>query len=408
MTNVLGCVGRVGGPSLGVFMSVKTINDLDLRQKRVLVRVDYNTPIDDDGKVADDTRIKASLPTLQRLFDQGCKVTLMSHLGRPKNGPEPRFSLKPVAERLAQLVGREVMLLETPEDYDGDAPLQLLENLRFFDGEKKNDAEFAARLAKLGECYVNDAFGAAHRAHASIDAVCAHFEHKGAGLLLEKELHYLQTKLAEPERPFLVILGGAKVSDKLAIIENLLPRVDGLAIGGAMSYTFLKARGVEVGASRVEEDFLDKAREIIDHCAAKGIDLLLPLDHVAADRFDREAEASITIDDAVTEGRMALDIGPETINLFASKIHEAKTVVWNGPMGVFEWDAFSTGTLSVAEAVAEVDGRGGIAIIGGGDSVSAIHKAGVSDRVTHISTGGGASLELLGGAELPGVVALAR
>ncbi len=383
-------------------MAVKALDDLDLDHRRVLVRVDYNVPLQ-DGAVADDTRIRASLPTLEKLIARHCKITLMSHLGRPKGVPQPEFSMKPAAARLAELLDREVALVEDIGDGGQRADLQMLENLRFWPGEKKNDETFARDLARYGDVYVNDAFGAAHRAHASISAVCRHFDQKGAGLLLMKELHYLKDALASPQRPFLAILGGSKISDKLKLIENLLDRVDQLVIGGAMSYTFLKAQGVPVGKSMVEEDFLAEARRLIDLSADKGVTLALPLDHLVAGEFKEDSDARITLDRDIEDGAMGLDIGPETINRFIGLVRAAKTVVWNGPMGVFEWDAFSTGTISIAEAMAESEA---LTIIGGGDSVSAANKAGVSKQITHISTGGGASLELLGGRDLPGVTAL--
>jgi len=383
-------------------MAVKSLDELNLDGRRVLVRVDYNVPVK-DGQVTDDTRIQASLPTLEKLMARGCKITLMSHLGRPKGEYKAEFSMKPVAAHLGQLLGRDVALVENFADGGQHADVQLLENLRFSPGETKNDEAFARDLARYGDVYVNDAFGAAHRAHASIDAVCRFFDEKGAGLLLMKELHYLAGALEKPERPFLSILGGSKISDKLKLIENLLGKVDQLAIGGAMSYTFLKAQGIAVGKSMVEEDFLDEAKRLLGLAEDKGVTLALPLDHLAAAEFKEDADAEITLDQNIDDGMMGLDIGPETINLYTGLIKEAKTIVWNGPMGVFEWEAFSTGTISVAEALAEVEA---LTIVGGGDSVAAVNKAGVADRITHISTGGGASLELLGGHKLPGVTAL--
>ncbi len=383
-------------------MTVKSLDQLALTGKRVVVRVDYNVPMK-DGVITDDSRIQASLPTLRYLLEQGCRLTLMSHLGRPDGEIMPKYSMAPVARYLGGLIGQEVALVADFADGGQHGTVQMLENLRFSPGETKNDPAFAALLAAYGEVYVNDAFGAAHRAHASIAAITEHFSEKGAGLLLARELHYLEDALKTPERPFAAILGGSKISDKLHLIRNLVQRVDLLVIGGGMSYTFLKARGVAIGNSLVENDFLDEARALEKLCAERGVQLLLPLDHLVAEAFKEDAQARITQDEAVPDGMMALDLGPETINLFSGKIREAKTLVWNGPMGVFEWEAFSTGTVAVAEAFVA---SGGLTVIGGGDSVAAVAMAGVKDQVTHISTGGGASLELLGGVKLPGVTAL--
>ncbi len=383
-------------------MTVKSLDQLALTGKRVVVRVDYNVPMK-DGVITDDSRIQASLPTLRYLLEQGCRLTLMSHLGRPDGEVMPKYSMVPVARYLSGLIGQDVALVADFADGGQHGTVQMLENLRFSPGETKNDPAFAALLAAYGEVYVNDAFGAAHRAHASIAAITEHFTEKGAGLLLARELHYLEDALKAPARPFAAILGGSKISDKLHLIRNLVQRVDLLVIGGGMSYTFLKARGVSIGNSLVENDFLDEARALEQLCAERGVELLLPLDHLVADAFKEDAQARITEGEAVPEGMMALDLGPETINLFSAKIREAKTLVWNGPMGVFEWEAFSTGTVAVAEAFVA---SGGLTVIGGGDSVAAVAMAGVKDQVTHISTGGGASLELLGGVKLPGVTAL--
>ena len=384
-------------------MATKSLNDLDLQGKRVLVRVDYNVPIDSDGNITNDTRIRASLPTLKILRENNCKITLMSHLGRPKGEPDPQYSMRPVAGRLAELLNCDVAFCPDLDTRHDDAEVQLLENLRFWPGEKKNDADFAAKLAAYGDVYINDAFGTAHRAHASMEAVARLFQEKGAGLLLQKELTWLRDELETPKKPFVAILGGAKVSDKLKLIGNLVGRVNQLIIGGGMSYTFLAAQGIEVGASIVEKDFLDEARNLMERCKRENVELLLPLDHVIASEFKQDSDAKITLDTAIEAGHMGLDIGPESINRFNRAIAEAGTVVWNGPMGVFEWEAFSTGTISVAEALAESNA---VSVIGGGDSVAAIYKAGVQDKMTHISTGGGASLELLGGNTLPGVAAL--
>lgn len=384
-------------------MAVKSLDQIDLQGKRVLVRVDFNVPMNDAGEITDDSRIRAALPTLQKLLDHDCQMTLMSHMGRPKGQVNPKYSMAPIAKHLADLLDRPVHLVADFAAGGQHERVQLLENLRFSPGETKNDPDFAKTLAAYGDVYVNDAFGAAHRAHASIAAVADLFTEKAAGLLLTKELHYLKEALKDPERPFVAILGGSKISDKLKLIDNLLDKVDRLIIGGGMSYTFLKAQGLRVGKSLVEEDFLEEARALEAKCKDKGVALTLPLDHLVAAEFKADAASEITLDTAIPDGYMGLDIGPETINLYATHVRAAKTVVWNGPMGVFEWETFATGTISVAEAMAENEG---MTIIGGGDSVAAVNKVGLQSRMTHISTGGGASLELLGGHDLPGVVAL--
>jgi phosphoglycerate kinase len=338
---------------------------------------------------------------------------LASHLGRPKGKPSAEFSLKPVAAHLGELLGREVVFAEecigdkartAVKRAQAGARVVLLENLRFHAEEERNDDGFARSLAELADVYVNDAFGVAHRAHASVAAIVPHFAHAGAGLLMEKELRYLGMALGEPDRPFVAILGGAKVSDKIEIIDNLLGRVDRLLIGGAMAYTFLKALGLPVGTSLVEDEKLDAARDVMSHAKSRGVELSLPVDHVVAGKMEAGASTAVLkVNDQTIGRRMGLDIGPETTRLYQTLLRDAKTVVWNGPMGVFEIDDFAAGTLGVARAVAEVSGT---TIIGGGDSVAAVNKAGVSDRITHISTGGGASLEFLGGQKLPGVEAL--
>jgi phosphoglycerate kinase len=391
-----------------------SIRDLDLRGRRVFIRVDFNVPLE-NGVVTDDTRIRASIPTIRYALDGGATVVLASHLGRPKGQVNAKYSLQPVAGRLGELLGRTVPFAsdcvgdaaQTVIDaaHRGGGGVVLVENLRFHPEEEKNDPEFARQLASLADLYVNDAFGAAHRAHASVDGITRFVQKAAAGLLMEKELEYLGRVLAAPERPLVSILGGAKVSDKLEVIQNFLRRVDRLIIGGAMAYTFLKARGVPVGRSLVEDDKLDTAREIEDTARARGLQLGLPVDHVVAEKLEAGA-ASETLDvgDPGIGNRMGLDIGPKTIALYAGMIADAKTVVWNGPMGVFEIPAFAQGTNAIARAVADVSGT---TIVGGGDSIAAVNQAGVASRITHVSTGGGASLEFLGGRTLPGVEALA-
>jgi len=390
----------------------RSIKDLDLAGRRVLMRVDFNVPIK-NGTIKDDTRIRASLPTIQYAIDHGARaVVLCSHLGRPKGKPSSEFSLKPVAARLSELLKRPVTFAE---DCVGEparkavesAPaggVVLLENLRFHAEEEKNDPAFAQQLASLADVYVNDAFGSAHRAHASTEGVVRQIKESAAGLLMAAELEHLGRVLEHPDKPFVAILGGAKVSDKLEVIENLIPRVDALLIGGAMAYTFFKARHLPVGTSLVEDDLLQAAREIEERAKARNLRLELPVDHVVAPKLEAGAPAdTLAVTDPAIGDRMGLDIGPKTIETYRSVIAGAKTVIWNGPMGVFEIDAFAKGTIEVAKAVASVKGT---TVIGGGDSIAAVAKAGVTDQITHISTGGGASLEFLGGRELPGVAAL--
>lgn len=391
--------------------SKKTIKDVDFKGKKVFCRVDFNVPLNDAGQISDDTRIVAALPTIRYILDHGGKLILASHLGRPKAKPEGKYSLAPVAPYLSKLLGRPVAmandcigsevqgLIATMQDGD----VVLLENLRFHGGEEKNDPAFSAELAALAECYVNDAFGTAHRAHASTEGVAHLLQPAVAGFLMGKEIEYLGGALAAPKRPFVAILGGAKVSDKIPVIENLLAKVDTLIIGGGMAYTFLKSQGIEVGKSLVESDRIDLSAELLAKAAVQGVKVLLPVDHVAAAEFKADAEHRNCINGDFPAGWMGLDIGPQTSKIYADEISKAGTVVWNGPMGVFEFDAFAAGTFAVAQALAD---SSALSIIGGGDSVAAVNKAGLDAQMTHISTGGGASLEFLEGKELPGVTAL--
>ncbi len=384
----------------------KTVRDIDVKGKKVLVRVDFNVPLK-DGKVDDGTRVKAALPTIQYLLDHGAAVILCSHLGRPKGGPDPKFSLKPVAEYLSVLIHLPVAFADDCIGPVAEAAARalkpgqvlVLENTRFHPEEEKNDLQMAEKLASLADLYVNDAFGTAHRAHASTEGV-THFKPGVAGFLLEKEIKYLDQAVSNPKRPFVAILGGAKISDKIGVIKNLLSKADAVLIGGGMANTFLKAQGYPVGDSLVEDEALDEAKEVL---ALGGTKLRLPVDLVLGDKFDAEANTKVIATGPIPDGWRILDIGPETIKAYAKAVKGAGTVVWNGPMGVFEFPKFATGTFGVAKAVAE---SGAISVVGGGDSVSAVEKSGVADKITHISTGGGASLEMLEGLALPGVAAL--
>jgi phosphoglycerate kinase len=394
-------------------LSKLTITDLDLVRKRVFIRVDFNVPLK-DGVISDDTRIRASLPTIQYAVAHGATAVVASHLGRPKGKPNPQMSLRPVAARLGELLERPVAFVEdcvgdevrrqVDQAHASGGGVVLLENLRFHPEEEKNDAQFSTQLASIADLYVDDAFGAAHRAHASVEGITHHMPSAAAGMLMEEELRYLGQVLESPEHPFVCIIGGAKVSDKIEVIENMLSRVDRLIVGGAMAYTFFKSRGIPVGRSLVEDDKLDEARRIEAEAKHRGVQLLLPIDHVVTDRIEAGAAHEVLpIGSPAIGERMGVDIGPRTIEAYSSAIGGARTVVWNGPMGVFEIPAFATGTNAIARAVAAVKGT---TIIGGGDSISAVKKAGIADKITHISTGGGASLEFLGGRTLPGVAAL--
>jgi len=400
-------------------MNKKTIKDVDVAGKRVLVRVDFNVPQDESGAITDDRRIRAALPTIQYLLERGASVLLMSHLGRPKGKPDPKYTLRPVAERLQEMIGREVRLLppldeaaaEIKQAADALQPGQvaMLENLRYSPREEANDSAMSFELAGLADVYVNDAFGAAHRAHASTAGVADVMDEPRiakpavAGFLMQKELDFLGRALTQPERPFVAILGGAKVKDKIPVIENLLPQVDKLIIGGGMAYTFYKANGLEIGQSLLDESSLDFCRRVLQEGAGK---IELPNDCVVAADFNNDAERRTVKVGEIPADFQGMDIGPETIARFSEIIRTAKTVVWNGPMGVFEMPHFAVGTRAVAEALAEATGTGATTIVGGGDSAAAVEQLGFADRMSHISTGGGASLEFLEGKELPGVVAL--
>lgn len=390
-------------------MNKKSIRDVELAGKRVFCRVDFNVPMQ-DGVITDDTRIRAAVPTIRYMVDAGAKVILASHFGRPKGQVVEEMRLTPVAAHLSALLGKEVTKLGDSVGEEVKAAVAgmkngdvlLLENVRFHHGEEKNDPELAKSFAELADLFVNDAFGTAHRAHASTAGI-AQYIPAVSGLLMEKEIRFMGGALSNPERPFTAIVGGAKVKDKIAVIENLLTKVDSLIIGGGMANTFLKAQGYAIGASLCEDDKLDLARSLMEQAKERGVNLMMPIDVVVADRFAADAEKKTVAIDAIPEGWMALDIGPKTVEAYHRVIVESKTVVWNGPMGVFEMDAFAQGTIGVARAMKECSGT---TIIGGGDSVAAVEKAGVADEMTHISTGGGASLEFMEGKELPGVTVL--
>jgi phosphoglycerate kinase len=397
-------------------MSKLTIQDLELRGKRVFIRVDFNVPLKDSA-VTDDTRIRETLPTLKLATKKGGRLVLASHLGRPKGGPEAKYSLKPAAKKLEELLGKPVAFAADCVGPDAEAKSKalkdgdvlVLENVRFHPEEEKNDEGFSKQLAALCDgVFVCDAFGSAHRAHASVVGITKFVKQAAAGLLMEKELAYIGKAISNPTRPFVAIIGGAKVSDKIEVVENLMKIADGMLIGGGMAYTFLKAQGLSIGKSLVEEDKLDLARKILADVKQRNFKLLLPLDNVVTPEFKADAPTKVVEVSAIPADQMGLDIGPKTIAAYSAEIAKSKTIVWNGPMGVFEMPAFAKGTLAIAQAVAAATTSGATSIVGGGDSVAAIHQSGLASKISHISTGGGASLEFLGGRKLPGVEALSN
>ncbi|MGA2516500.1 MAG: phosphoglycerate kinase [Thermodesulfobacteriota bacterium] len=393
-------------------MAIRTVDQIELKGKRVFIRVDFNVPQDEKGNITDDTRILLSLPTIRFVGEAGGKVILASHLGRPKGKKDPKFSLAPVAKKLSELLKKKVAFAtdcigqEVQKQIEGlkDGEVLLLENLRFHPEEEKNEEAFSKALASLCDVYVNDAFGTAHRAHASTEGMTRFVKTMAAGFLMMKEVESLEKALVNPQKPYVAILGGAKVSDKIGVIQNLLDKVTTLLIGGGMAYTFLKAEGFQVGKSLVEEDQIGFSRDLLEKAKGK-ITFLLPSDHVAAERMDIQSKREVVKNDKIPSGWTCLDIGPETVKTFSKEIGAAKTIVWNGPMGVFELRPFSQGTFAIAKAVAD---SSAFSIVGGGDSVAAVNQAGVADRISHISTGGGASLEFLEGKKLPGIEALRR
>jgi len=392
-------------------MAIKSVKELPVEGKRVFVRVDFNVPLTPARGVADDARIRAALPTIQHLIERGARLVLASHLGRPKGGPDPQYSLEPVGARLAELIGKDVVLTDEPVG-DGarkvvadlrDGQVALLENLRFHPGEEQNDDGFARALAAYCDVYVNDAFGTAHRAHASTVGMIKHVAYKGAGFLMIKEVEFLSRLLGDVDKPYVAVIGGAKVSDKIAVLDSLANRVDKMLIGGAMANTFLKAQGKDVGKSRIEEDKLALARAFLKKADEKNVAIFLPRDVVVATSLDEPTGRIVSVD-AIGPADMALDIGPETVRGFSDELSRARTIFWNGPMGVFEKKPFAAGTMGVARAVAA--NRRAVSVVGGGDSAAAVEEAGVVDQITHMSTGGGASLELIEGKTLPGIAAL--
>lgn len=395
-------------------MKKLSIDQVNLKGKRVLVRVDFNVPLDVNLNVTDDNRIVESLPTIKKIIADSGRAILMSHLGRPKGKVNPKYSLKPAAKRLSEILKQDVKLagdcigddVKNLVDAMKEGDVVLLENLRFHEEEEKNDSAFAQKLAELGDVYINDAFGSAHRAHASTEGVTKFIETSAAGYLMQKELDYLGSAVANPARPYVAVLGGAKISGKIDVINNLIDKVDTLIIGGGMAFTFFKAEGKEIGKSLLEEEKIDIAKEVLGKAKKSGVKFLLPVDVVIAGEFDNNSPSSVVKVDSIPADKMGLDIGPDSIKLFSDVLMNAKTIVWNGPMGVFEMDNFAKGTFKIAETLAEATSKGAVTVIGGGDSAAAIAKAGLKDKVSHVSTGGGASLEFLEGKELPGVVAL--
>lgn len=388
-------------------MNKKTIEDVDVKGKKVIVRVDFNVPLDENKKITDDNRIVGALPTIKYLVEKGAKTILVSHLGRPKEGFEDKYSMKPTAVRLGELLGKEVIMAKDVIGEDAkakaaalkDGEVLMLENVRFHKEETKNDPAFSKELASMAEIFVNDAFGTAHRAHASTAGLADHLP-AVCGYLIQKEIEVMGKALSHPERPFVAILGGAKVSDKIAVIENLIDKVDTLIVGGGMAYTFFKAKGFSIGTSICEDDKVELAKSLIEKAESKGVKLLLPVDNVIGSEFKNDTERKIVESNEMPDGWMGMDIGPKTVEAYSAEIKNAKTVVWNGPMGVFEFSNFENGTKEVAKAVAE---SGSVSIIGGGDSAAAVEQLGFADKITHISTGGGASLEFLEGKVLPGI-----
>ncbi len=394
-------------------MAKLSLKDLELKGKTVVMRVDFNVPLK-DGVIGDDNRIQQALPSIKHVIDAGAKLVLLSHLGRPKGEPKPEFSLKPVAEHLGSLVSCKVWFgedcigekAEEAVKKASEGEIVLLENVRFHPQETKNDPDFSKALAAHGDVFVNDAFGSSHRAHSSVAGITEHLQPAAAGFLLRKEIDYLQESVENPKRPFVAVLGGAKVSDKIGVIENLITKVDTIIIGGGMTYTFFKAMDLPIGNSLLEEDKVELAATLLEKAKENKVEIMLPVDSVVGREFKEDTESKVVPQDGIEEGWMALDIGPKSAQLFGDEIMDAKTVIWNGPMGVFEMDAFAKGTFAVAGAMSTATQNGAITIIGGGDSASAIKKAGLEDKVSHVSTGGGASLEYLEGKELPGITSL--
>ena len=392
-------------------MTIKYIDSIDLKGKRVMLRVDYNVPYDKQMKITDDTRITATLPTVNYCLEQGCKIILVSHMGRPKGKPVPEMSLKPVAVRLGELLKKKILFIETPLggevtkaiDSLKDGDIALLENIRFYPGEEKNDPELGKQLAALCDVYIDDAFAAAHRGHSSNDAITRFVKESGAGFLMENEIEYYKKAMDNPERPLGAIIGGAKVSTKLDALKNIITKMNYIIIGGGMAFTFMKAKGMPVGKSLLEEDLVGTAGEIMKDAEARGVEILLPVDIVGAPEFDNNSPRTVVPADGIPDNMIGLDIGPASVKLFSEKIMKSKTVIWNGPMGAFEMPNFATGTNEIAKALAD---SGCLSIVGGGDSVSAVNQSGVADRISYISTGGGAWLELLEGKTLPGIAAL--